>query len=51
MMDCVSSLRINLMADSCGHEIESSYSITNLEFLEKVSDYQFLKEDSTAWSY
>jgi hypothetical protein len=35
---------------SCEHVIAPSYSTNGAEFLDQVSDYQLLKENSTPWS-
>jgi hypothetical protein len=38
------------VADSCEHDNEPSGSIKGEEFLEYLSDYQFLKKDSAPCS-
>jgi hypothetical protein len=37
------------VAGSCEHRIETSGSIKGGEFLDYLSDYQLLKEDSAPW--
>jgi hypothetical protein len=39
------------VVDSCEHGNEPSDFIIGWEFLDQMSDYQFLKKDSDPWSY
>jgi hypothetical protein len=39
------------MAESCGHDYERSYAIEDVEFIDHLSQFQFIKRNSAARSW